>query len=122
MNIFSTIWGLKGAKMITIVAGTIAALAGAVTAAHKAWPLVEPAVPAHRGYVVQQISDVRQTANQLLIWKFEDAKERAERDAASAEILLRKERDEEVQKLIRRQIEDSQRRAREYEQRILTIK
>jgi len=42
---------------ITILFGTAAAVFGAITAGSSAWPVIEPALPAHRGHVTSIVND-----------------------------------------------------------------
>lgn len=53
----------RTAKGLTILFGTMASVAGAITAVNAAWPTMEPWLAAHRGYVrdhtVQESAKIR---------------------------------------------------------------
>lgn len=108
--------------MITTAAAAVAAIFGAVTAVHTAWPLVDPYVLAHRGYVIEKIGGVQATTNDLLMWKFEDNRDRAKADIEDKRILLQKENDPQIKALIQQNIESAAQKMREYDTRINKLK
>lgn len=117
MPVFDTIWGSTGAKVLTTVT-TVAALAGAITASAAAWPLVEPYLFAHRGYVLQQVGEVRAPVNEILIWKFEDAKNAIRKETADWNVRLAKETDPTTRELMQRRVEQLSRDQEELDNRL----
>ena len=91
--------------MITLAGGTITAIFTVITAAHTAWPIVDPYVPAHRGYVVEKVGDVQTTTNELLRWKFEDTRAKLRADAEGWTIQLQKEQDPQTRSLIQQRVQ-----------------
>ncbi len=57
--ILSAMWGTKTAKIITVFGGAMISIFGAITAAHTAWPIVDPYMLAHRGYVQETIKPLQ---------------------------------------------------------------
>jgi hypothetical protein len=104
MTISGFFWGTKGAKIVTVICGAIAAAFGAITAAHTAWPIVDPYVLAHRGYVVEQVGGVQATTNELLMWKSEDTKNKIQSEISGWTIQLQKEPDPQTRSLIQQRV------------------
>lgn len=133
MNIVGFLWGTRAAKMVTVIAGTFAAVLGAITAAHTAWPIVEPAMPVlhfhMRGYVGEKLGEVilkvggiQATTDELLIWKFEDNRDRAKAETEDKRILLEKEENPKIKAMIQENIESSVRKQQDYTDRIKKLK
>lgn len=78
---------------------------GAIVGVAQAWPLIEPWMVAHRGYVTSQVSVVQATTNDLLRWKLEDAKSKLQADREGWAIQLQKENDPQTKVLIEKRIE-----------------
>lgn len=114
--------GPKIAKIVGVFAASVAAFFGAITAISSAWPVVEPYVLAHRGYVHEQVGGVQTTTNELLIWKFEDIRNRAKAEADSWRIQLQKEPNGSTRDLIERRIEALEGEQREASDRIRTLR
>lgn len=87
------------------VCGIIAAASGALVGAVKAYPLIEPYLLAHRGYVMEHVGGVQTNVNDLLVWRFEDAKNKARSEQADWTIKLQKEQDPQTRGMIQRRIE-----------------
>ena len=104
------------------IAGIVGAVSGAIVGVAAAWPIVHVAVPALRGYVLEQVGDVRATTNELLLWKFEDQKNTLNREQRGLNILLKKETDPDLQRDIHRSIEKSAKEESVIEDRIKKIK
>lgn len=107
---------------MTVIGGTIAAVFGAITAAHTAWPIVDPYLLAHRGYVIEKVGDVQATTNELLIWKFEDKKNQIASDIAGWTIQMQKEADPQTKKLIEQRIKQLGSDQTQIDERIRKIK
>ena len=119
MNALLTIlWGTRTAKTVTLVGGSIAAVFGAITAAHTAWPFVDPYVPAHRGYVVEKVGDVQTTTNELLRWKFEDTRSRLQSEYDGWTIQLQKEQEPQTRSLIESRIKQLDKDKKQIDERI----
>lgn len=103
-------------------AGIVAAITGAIVGVAAAWPLVEPYVFAHRGYVLEKVGGVQATANELLMWKFEDNRDRAKADVEDKKILLQKENDPQIKELIQKNIDSSAQKQKDYDERITKLK
>lgn len=95
----------KRLSHVAKVAGAVGAITGAIVGIAAAWPIIEFMAPAHRGYVVEQIGGVRTTTNELLIWKFEDTRDRKKSEASSWNIQVQKETDQNQRALIQQRIE-----------------
>ena len=108
--------------MITLCGGAIAAVFGAITAAHTAWPLVDPYILAHRGYVIEKIGGVQATTNELLIWKSEDSLAKLRADSEGWKIQLQKETDPQTKRLIEQRIEQLKRDQQQVDERIRKLK
>lgn len=103
------------------IAGMVGAITGAIVGVAAAWPIIHWVVPAHRGYVIEQVGGVQATTNELLIWKFEDDKGRKRSEAANWNIQMQKEQDPQTRTLIQQRIEQLQRDQAEIEVRIKRI-
>lgn len=108
--------------MITTVAGTVAAIFGAITAVSSAWPTVDPYFLAHRGYVVEKVGGVQQNVNELLVWKTEDAKARNNAEYEAWTIQLQREQDPQAKALIQQRLLTIQREQQQLDERINSIK
>ena len=108
--------------MITLCGGAIAAIFGAITAAHTAWPIVDPYMLAHRGYVLEKIGGVQATTNELLIWKSEDSLAKLRADSEGWKIQLQKETDEQTKRLIQNRIQQLNADQQQVEERIRKLK
>ena len=122
MTIAGFLWGNRTAKTITVICGAFASIFGLITAAHTAWPIVDPYVLAHRGYVLEKIGGVQATTNDLLIWKFEDNRDRAKADVEDKRILLQKEDNPQIRALIQQNIDSSSQKQKEYDDRIRKLR
>ncbi len=109
-------------KMVSIVAGTIAAVFGAITAAHTAWPIVDPYILAHRGFVIEKVGGVQATTNELLLWKVEDTKAKLKADADGWAIQLQKEQDPQTKRLIEQRIQQINVDQQQMDERIRKLK
>ena len=89
---------------LTTAFALIAAFGGAI----KVWPEVEPLMPAHRGYVVEQVGEYRPTINQLLKWRAQDAKQRVDQEFTQWEVKLKTESDPQTRQLIERRLQQLQ--------------
>ena len=107
---------------ISKIAAPVGVIAGAITATAIAWPHVEFGFPAHRGYVVSQVGDVKNATNELLIWKFEDGISRAKRDASGWNIQLQKETNPAQRGLIQSEIDRLLKEQKDNEGRIQRLK
>lgn len=107
---------------VTKLAAMLSAIAGAIVSVAAAWPLVEPYAPAHRGFVVEQVGDVRTTTNELLIWKAEDTKNKIRSDSSGWNIQLQKEQDPTTRALIQQRIEQLNTEQEQVDQRIKKLK
>lgn len=120
------IWGSRGRKMITAIAGGIAAIMGAVTATNSAWPILEPSVPVlryhMRDYVLEKVGGVQTTTNELLLWKFEDGKAKLRADAEGWTIQLQKEQDPRTRALIEQRVQQLQVEQRQIDERIQKLR
>lgn len=88
------------------VATMVSAFTGAIIGTAAAWPIIEWMVPVHRGLLYHEISDVKVPINELLIWKFEDAKKKAEGEASDWTIKLQKEDDPDTRRMIQKRINE----------------
>jgi gas vesicle protein len=115
------------------VAAAIGAVCGAVVGISTAWAYVEWAVPAHRALLrhtaqevkaeaLKKIAEQQMTTNELLIWKSEDMRAKAEEQAAGWNIQLQKEQDPQVKYLIRQNIERLKVEQRDAEERIRKLR
>lgn len=109
-------------KVIALVIGGISLVGGAITAVHAAWPIVDPYVLAHRGYVVEKIGGVQTTTNELLQWKFEDTKAKLRADADGWNIQMQKENDPQTKTLIQKQIQQLNVEQQNIDERIRKLK
>lgn len=112
---------LRWRNMTKMAAGVVA-ITGAIVGVAKAWPYVEPYLLAHRGYVIEHIGGVQATTNELLIWKFEDAKSRSKADMEGWTIQMQKENDPQTRTLIQRRIEQLNVEQQQYDQRIRALR
>ena len=110
------------AKGLTVAGGCVAAVFGAITATSAAWPIVGQFAPAHRGYVIEQVGGVQATTNELLIWKFEDAKNKITADQEGWKIQITKETDPQTKTMIQRRIEQLDTDQRQVDERIRKLK
>ena len=122
MDIAGFFWGTKVAKTVTVLAGTAAAIFSLITAAHTAWPIVDPYLLAHRGYVIQQVGGVQATTNELLLWKFEDTKNKLKADADGWTIQLQKEQDPQTRGLIQQRVQQLGVEQKQIDDRIKQLK
>ena len=83
----------------------VVAISGAIVGVAAAWPIVEWAIPAHRGYVLEHVGDVRTTTNELLLWKAEDTKNKIKSDREGWAIQIQKEQDPQTRNLIQNRIQ-----------------
>lgn len=104
------------------IAGIVGAITGAIVGVAAAWPIIEWAVPAHRGLLYEKIGGVQATTNELLIWKFEDQKNTLSREQRGLNIILKKETDPELQRDIQRSIEKSSKEEQTIDDRIRKLK
>ncbi len=95
---------------------------GAIVGAAQAWPLVEPYIFAHRGYVLEKVIPVQNTVNEVLIWKAEDIKNKIKTDTNGWVIQLQKEQDGQTRSLIQRQIEQLNAEQAQIDERIKKLK
>lgn len=110
------------AKRLTVIGGCIAAVFGAITATNAAWPIVGPFAPAHRGYVTEKVGDVQTTTNELLLWKFEDSKNKITADQEGWKIQITKETDPQTKGMIQRRIDQLDNDQRQVDDRIRKLK
>jgi len=95
---------------------------GAIVGVAQAWPFVDRYIVAHRGLVYDQVSEVRTTTNELLMWKFEDAKNKNKADANGWTIQLQKEQDPQTRALIQKQLEQLGTEQQQIDERIKKLK
>ncbi len=109
-------------KVATMIIGGIAAVLGVITAAHTAFPIVDPYLLAHRGYVIERIGGVQSTTNELLLWKFEDSKNKIKADQEGWKIQLQKEQDPQTRTLIEQRIQQLATDQQQVDERIRKLK
>lgn len=100
------------------VGGAVGAIMGAVVGIAAAWPYIDPYLVAHRGYVINKVDTVQTPINELLIWKFEDAKNKAASEQADWSIKLPKESDPQTRVMIERRIDQLKVEQRQIDDRI----
>ena len=104
------------------IASSVGAVSGAIVATAAAWPHVESVAPAHRGYVVEKVGDVRSVTNELQKWRFEDAKAKLSADSANWNIQLQREKDPNTRALIQQNIERIDREKQAVEDRLNALR
>lgn len=116
-------WGWwQRLSLIGKLSGVVAAISGAVVSGAAAWPLVEWMIPAHRGYVLEKVAKVQDTTTELLLWKFEDTRNRAEVEINNLNILMKKETDPQVRLLIQKNIDQQRKDQGELDERIKLLR
>lgn len=108
-------WSTGVRKSITLTAGAIAAVAGAITAANSAWPIIDPAIPALHYWVNSQIAPILMVQNtqanaidRYLLYQQMEALDKAKADSAAATSPIVKERIKDLES----QIQDTEARVR----------
>lgn len=109
------------AKRVTIFFGAVAAVSGAITATAKAWPLIEPYMIAHRGYVIEHVGSTDAKVNELLKYQAEDKKDKILAERSSWAIQKQKESDPATQGLIQQRLDQLDQEEHRINQRIQTL-
>ena len=81
-------WALRRIKRILWVSAAVATLSGGLVGGVKAWPLLEPWVFAHRGYVREAGSPLLQRLIKVQLKQTEDDRRKLLRDAQRLELEL----------------------------------
>jgi hypothetical protein len=91
-----------------VVIGAVTGMMGTAVGVAEGWPLVEPYLIAHRGYVIYQIGEIRTPLNELTLWRLEDLRSRKEGEIASWTIQLQKENDPSTRVLMEERVQQLQ--------------
>ena len=114
--------GWRRFKRFGTIIGIVGVTAGAIVSVAKALPIIEPWWYASRGHVAEKIADVKgqqdQKINELLIWKFEDAKSRAVSEAGQIDVLMKKEADPDIRAILQKNLDRAKADQKKYDERI----